>query len=87
MDTPTDLIPSFRALARPADGRMLAGVAAGLARYLSVDVTIVRVILVVLVFVGGAGLPIYLAGWLLMPDEATGRSFASEIIEWLREGR
>jgi len=69
------------------DGRMLAGVAVGLARYLNVDVTLVRVVLVVLAFVGGAGVPLYLAGWLLMPDEATGRSFASEIIDWLREGR
>jgi phage shock protein PspC (stress-responsive transcriptional regulator) len=75
------------ALSRPVDGRMLAGVAAGLARYLGVDVTIVRVVLVVLAFVGGAGVPLYLAGWLLMPDEATGRSFANEIIDWLRAGR
>lgn len=87
METPTELIPSSRALARPADGRMIGGVAAGLARYLRVDVTLVRVVLVVLVFVGGAGLPLYLAGWLLMPDEATGRSFAHDIIEWLRESR
>ena len=41
---------------------MLAGVAAGLARYFGVDTTIVRIVFVVLTVVGGAGIPLYLAG-------------------------
>src|SRR5262249_40717698 len=56
-------------LSRPVDDRMIAGVAAGIARYLGADVTVIRIILVVLAFVGGAGVPIYLAGWLLIPEE------------------
>ena len=48
---------------------MLAGVAAGIARYLGVDVTLVRIVFAVLAVVGGAGVPIYLAGWLLIPEE------------------
>ncbi len=79
-DSPT----STRPLSRPASGRMLAGVAAGLADYLGVDVTVVRVVLVVLALVGGAGVPIYLAGWLLIPDEASGRSMANDFINSLR---
>lgn len=67
-------------LRRPAHDRMLAGVAAGIARYLGVDVTIVRIVLVVLTFAGGAGVPLYLAGWLLIPEEGSDQSLASELI-------
>jgi phage shock protein PspC (stress-responsive transcriptional regulator) len=62
------------ALRRPVQGRMLAGVAAGLARYLGVDVTIVRIAFVVLTVAGGAGIPLYLAGLLLIPGEASDQS-------------
>ncbi|HEV3289964.1 MAG TPA: PspC domain-containing protein, partial [Streptosporangiaceae bacterium] len=44
-------------LRRPVSDRMLAGVAAGIARYVGADVTIIRIILAVLTFVGGAGIP------------------------------
>jgi phage shock protein PspC (stress-responsive transcriptional regulator) len=50
---------------------MLAGVAAGIARYLGVDVTVVRIVFAVLAVVGGAGVPLYLAGWLLIPEEGS----------------
>jgi phage shock protein PspC (stress-responsive transcriptional regulator) len=65
-------------LRRPFQDRMLAGVAAGIARYLGVDVTVVRIVLAVLVIVGGAGVPLYLAGWLLIPDEDAEQSIASQ---------
>lgn len=68
-------------LRRPAEGRMLAGVAAGIARYLDVDVTAVRIILAVLAIVGGAGVPIYLAAWLLIPEEGTEQSIAGGLIQ------
>jgi phage shock protein PspC (stress-responsive transcriptional regulator) len=67
-------------LYRPFDDRMLAGVASGVARYLGIDVTVVRIILAVLAVVGGAGVPLYLAGWLLIPDEDSGQSIASAFI-------
>jgi phage shock protein PspC (stress-responsive transcriptional regulator) len=67
-------------LYRPIGGRMIAGVAAGIAQYLGVDVTIVRIVLAVLTFVGGAGVPVYVAGWLLIPDEGASQSIASELI-------
>ena len=46
---------------------MLTGVAIGLAGYVGVDVMIVRVAFVVLTVVAGAGIPLYLAGLLLIP--------------------
>ena len=72
-----------RELCRPIDDRMLAGVASGIARYLGVDAIVVRVVLAVLVFVGGAGIPIYLAGWLLIPEEGADASIASDLLSSL----
>ena len=68
-------------LRRSYDDRMLGGVAAGLAHYFGVDAVIVRIAFVVLTFVGGAGIPLYLAGLLLIPEEGSDVSIASSIIE------
>jgi phage shock protein C len=67
-------------LCRPNEGRMLAGVAAGFADYFDVDVTVVRIVIAVLAVIGGAGIPLYLAGWLLIPDEGASSSIASDFI-------
>ena len=66
-----------QAISRPVHDRMLAGVAAGIARYLNVDVTVVRIVFAVLTVVGGAALPIYLAGWLLIPEDGADQSIAA----------
>jgi phage shock protein PspC (stress-responsive transcriptional regulator) len=71
-------------LYRPLDDRMLAGVATGAARYLHVDVAVMRIILVALVIFGGIGVPLYLAGWLLIPEEGADQSIASEAIQSLQ---
>jgi phage shock protein PspC (stress-responsive transcriptional regulator) len=76
--------PGRPALRRPFEDRMLAGVAAGLARYFGVDPTIVRIAFVILTVAGGAGIPLYLAGLLLIPDEDSDVSVASSIIESLQ---
>jgi len=81
--TGPDMLTGLRELRRPTGGRMLAGVAAGIASYLDVDVTIVRIVFVVLAFAGGAGLPLYVAGWLLIPEEGAEQSIASELISSL----
>ena len=49
--------------------RKLAGVAGGLARHLDVDPVLLRVAFVVLVFFGGSGILLYVAGWLLLPED------------------
>ena len=76
--------PALDQLYRPAQGRMIAGVAAGIAQYLGVDATIVRIALTVLTVIGGAGIPVYVVGWLLIPDEETGESIASDLIRSLQ---
>ena len=74
------------ALSRPHAGRMVGGVAAGLARYLGVDTTLVRIAFVLLTVAGGAGIPLYLAGLLLIPGEGSGQSIAGALIESVRPG-
>ena len=71
--------PEMR-LHRRRSGRMLGGVAAGLADYFDVDPVLVRVGFVVLALVGGLAVPLYLAGWALIPDEDTDTSIAEEIL-------
>lgn len=73
-------------LRRAYNGRMLAGVAAGIADYLNVDVTIVRIAFVIFTFLGGAGIPAYLAGLLLIPEEGTDESIASSLLDSLQHG-
>jgi phage shock protein PspC (stress-responsive transcriptional regulator) len=68
-------------LRRPVHDRMLAGVASGIADYLGVDETLVRIAIVVATFFGGAGIAVYLAGWLLIPEEGSDQSLASELIQ------
>ena len=63
---------------------MLGGVAGGLARYFGVDPMIVRIAFVVLTVFGGAGIPLYLAGLLLIPEEGSDQSIASSLIESLQ---
>ncbi len=70
--------PSQNALVRSRHDRMLGGVAAGIARYLGVDVAVIRIAFVVLAIVGGIGIPLYLACWLLIPDEYTAQSVVTE---------
>jgi len=71
-------------LRRSYTDRMLAGVAGGLARYFGVDATIVRIAFVVLTVFGGAGIPLYLAGLLLIPEEGSDQSIAGALIESLQ---
>jgi phage shock protein PspC (stress-responsive transcriptional regulator) len=67
-------------LTRSVSDRMIAGVAGGIARYLGVDPTIIRIAFAVLTIVGGAGIPIYAAAWLLIPEEGQEQSIAASLL-------
>jgi phage shock protein PspC (stress-responsive transcriptional regulator) len=67
----TENLKDYRRLRRSRHDRKVAGVAGGLGRHLDVDPTILRVLFVVLVFFGGAGLLLYGAMWLFVPEEET----------------
>jgi phage shock protein C len=59
---------------------MLAGVCAGIADYFAVDVTIIRVAFGIVTFLGGAGVPAYLACLLLIPEEGSNQSIAGSLL-------
>ena len=59
---------------------MVAGVAAGVARYFDVDVVVVRIALVALTLMAGIGVPLYAAAWLLVPDEDSELSVADHLL-------
>ena len=56
-------------IARPADGRWVGGVAAGLARRWNIDPLLVRGIFVALTIVSGIGLLVYGIAWALLPED------------------
>jgi len=68
--------PEAGRLRRSGDDKMLAGVAGGIARYLNVNVTLVRVIIAALALFSGAGAALYLAAWLLIPADGEDQSIA-----------
>lgn len=65
---------------------MLAGVAGGLAEYTGVDPVVFRVLFAVLTLFGGAGLLLYLVGWLFLPDEGQQYSAAESLVGRGRSG-
>jgi len=70
-----------RVLRRSIDKRILGGVAAGIADYVEIDPLIVRIVFVALAVLGGSGILLYLAGWLLIPADDTGRAVAHSWLE------
>ena len=56
-------------LVRSRNDRIIAGVAGGLAATLNIDPLLVRIVLLALAFLNGFGFMLYLALWLLVPNE------------------
>lgn len=56
-------------LYRSKSNRIIGGVCGGLADYLNVDATALRVITALLTFVMGMSLWVYLLAWLIIPEE------------------
>ena len=50
-----------------SDNKMIAGVCAGLAEFLNIDPTIVRVLWAVMAVAYGAGFLLYIICWFVMP--------------------
>lgn len=68
MTTPQPQPP--KQLVRRSDDRMVAGVCSGVAAYLGVDVTLVRILTVIGAIISFGTVAIaYVVGWLLMPEE------------------
>lgn len=76
----TGAIAPRRTVTRPRTGRMIAGVCAGTADYLNIDVTLVRFALVAFTLLGGAGLAAYLAAWLIIPETGSDQSVLGRLL-------
>ncbi len=63
----TDAQP--KRLTRSSTERILAGICGGIGQYFNIDPTIVRIIFVVLALSGGIGIGLYIALWIIMPQE------------------
>lgn len=59
----------MRRLYRSRENSIIGGVCGGLAEYLDVDPTIVRLAWILTVFAGGIGFALYLAAWLVIPPQ------------------
>jgi len=76
----------IRKLTRSRDNRWLAGVCGGLADYFKVDPVLFRILFVILAFTG-AGIPIYLLAWLIIPAEGETESIGDSLVRKARERR
>ncbi|OIV38566.1 PspC domain-containing protein [Mangrovactinospora gilvigrisea] len=61
-------------LTRPTEGRMIAGVCAGLAQRFGISATTMRIIAVLSCLLPGPQFVIYLAMWVLIPQEGSPRA-------------
>lgn len=59
----------MKRLYRDKTNEMLAGVCSGIAEYLDVDPTIIRLVFVLFAFLGGGGVWVYLVLWIIMPEK------------------
>ena len=50
-----------------SNNKMIGGVCAGIADYLGLDPTIVRIVWVLMLFFAGFGILLYLILWIIMP--------------------
>lgn len=59
----------MKRLTRSMDDKILGGVCGGIARYLEVDPTLIRVLWVLAIFLMGGGVLAYIVCWLLIPAQ------------------
>jgi phage shock protein C len=60
---------SRKSLIRPQTGRKVAGVCLAFAEYFDLDVTLIRVVWLLAVVLGGCGLLAYVVAWIIIPSE------------------
>ena len=61
--------PASHKLTRDMQNKKIAGVCAGFARYLEVDVVLVRVLWLALAICTGVGFIAYIIAWIVMPKQ------------------
>lgn len=85
MSTSETQSASIKELHRSRDERILAGVAGGLGQYFDISPTFFRIGFAILTLVGGAGILLYVAAWLVIPDDGESDSIVSEALRRHRD--
>jgi phage shock protein PspC (stress-responsive transcriptional regulator) len=85
MSTSETQSASIKELHRSREERVLAGVAGGLGQYFDISPTFFRIGFAILTLVGGAGILLYVAAWLVIPDEGESDSIVSEALRRHRD--
>jgi phage shock protein PspC (stress-responsive transcriptional regulator)/predicted membrane protein len=80
MNTHIASTPQVKRLERTKSPRVFAGVAGGLGRYFGLSPAVFRLGLIVLTLLGGAGILVYLAAVLVIPEEGSDQSFAERVL-------
>jgi phage shock protein C len=62
-------IPVPKHLWRPRKGRWIGGVTQAFAHYLDMDVSLIRVVWLMMVIFGGTGVLAYVVCWIVIPSE------------------
>lgn len=79
---PSDTPEPPRRITRTRNGRMITGVCSGVGAYFGVDPTLVRIGAVLLtILTSGAGILLYVAATLIIPEEGKDASIAQELID------
>ena len=70
---PSDTLPetTVKKLFRDPEDKKIAGVCAGIAKYFGVDVAVMRILFLVLIFLGGFGILAYIVLWIAVPEAVT----------------
>jgi phage shock protein PspC (stress-responsive transcriptional regulator) len=71
-------------LYRSRKGQMVGGVCAGVAEHFGVDVNLVRLGFAVFTIFAGVGVLVYLAAWVMLPEEGEDTSIAET---WMSQRR
>ena len=74
------IVTTHRELSRPMAQKKIAGVCAGFARYFDCDVTLMRVLWLIVSLGTGIGFIAYLVAWIAMPKDYTNGSAANTAI-------
>ena len=75
-------------LIRPKAGRMVAGVCAGIGQFFGIDANIVHIVFAALtLFSAGAAALVYLAAWVIVPEEGETGSIAENYLNKKKPGR
>lgn len=84
----TENFNNSKQLRRSTTDKMISGVCGGIADYLNMDATLVRLVTAALVLFTGVGPIVYLLAWILIPVEtggSIGEDLAKKANQWVQE--